>query len=431
LTSDQPTRRLSAERLREATIWRLTYLLLQGGTSLLLYALLAHVLPAHQFAAAAVAQGVLVISQAVGELGLSQAAVAILPGQLAADPDSEAELLGGCAAAFALAALPAVALALLAALAVPSSARLAVALMAPAAAAIVVVSGADGLLRSVGEFRRPALLVTVSGLGSYVSLATAAGGGSAAATTATMSAGTVLASLPAAAVLMNRYRAARQPRPGPIIKAAAPLALSQLFVIAGGRINTVLLAGLVSTSVAAGFESAWRLYQLSLYLAGGLATAAAPFIADAVGRRSGPEFARLVRRLLGASACAGTVLAAGVLIARRPLADVVFGHLGARVAHSLLPLLIVTPLAFAGFVATYTLATSTRDRWPILWANLAGAVVNVALIYALAPSHGLLGATSGCAAGILVTQVLLLARVAPLLRASTQLTTQTPKSGYK
>jgi O-antigen/teichoic acid export membrane protein len=407
--------RLDARRLPVATVWRFTYLAIEGGLSLLLYSLLAHVLRASAFAPVAVALGVLTVAQALGDLGLSQAAVSVLPVRLARAGESEAAVLAGAANAYFAAACVAGVVALLAALAVPAGDRLVVALVAPATAAAVIVAGADGLLRAVGEFRRPAALVSASRVGGFAGLVGATSG-SAATTMAAISAGTVLASLPAAALLLARFRASRDRRPMTFIRAAAPLGASQLFVVAGGRLNTVLLAGTVAVATAAGFESAWRLFQLAQYLAGGVTTAAAPFIADALGHRRDDEFRSLVGRLTLAAAAAGLLLAAGLLATRRPLADALFGTLGPDVARAVVPLALVTPFTFVGFVATVALAVSSRGRATILAANGFGAVVNVILVIVLGRSHGVLAGTIGASCGLLVAALVLIARLSALLR---------------
>ena len=70
---------LGPERLAEATRWRYAYLFAQGGLSLVLYLVLGIVLDEAAFSTTAVALGVVVIAQALGDFGLSQAAVVIIP----------------------------------------------------------------------------------------------------------------------------------------------------------------------------------------------------------------------------------------------------------------------------------------------------------------------------------------------------------------
>ena len=59
----------TVDRLPRATAWRFAFLVSQGGMSLLLFSVLAHVLPESEFAPTAIAQGVLVIAQAVSDFG--------------------------------------------------------------------------------------------------------------------------------------------------------------------------------------------------------------------------------------------------------------------------------------------------------------------------------------------------------------------------
>jgi O-antigen/teichoic acid export membrane protein len=403
---------LDATRLRAATAWRFAYLLAQGGLSLTLFAVLAHVLPTRAFAATAIAQGVLVIAQAIGDFGLSQAAVTALPARIAAEPEREGELLRGAASSYAVAAAAAFAVTLLAALVVPASARLPIVLIAPAGAVTVLVSGADGLLRARGQFRLPPVLVTVSRLGAFAGVGTALVDRSAAAACAGITAGTVIASLPAASVLYRAYRASDRGRARELRRAAIPLGFAELCTIASGRLDTVVLSAISGALVGAGFEATWRVYQLAQYVVGGLATAAAPFIADAYGSGRPDRALALIRRVGLVVFAAGVVLGAGLLLAGGPVSRILFGHLGAAVAAALPPFAVLTPLSFLGFFSLVVLATSPAERWWILPATAVGAAVNLALVLAIAPGHGLSGGTLACAIGLGVGSFILLARLA-------------------
>jgi hypothetical protein len=82
-----------------AAAWRLTFLAIQGGGSVILFSALGHALDRGAFAATAVAQGVIVLAQAIGDFGLSQAAVSVLPTWIASRPEIEEDLLAGAALA--------------------------------------------------------------------------------------------------------------------------------------------------------------------------------------------------------------------------------------------------------------------------------------------------------------------------------------------
>jgi O-antigen/teichoic acid export membrane protein/cyclophilin family peptidyl-prolyl cis-trans isomerase/glycosyltransferase involved in cell wall biosynthesis len=404
-------------RLPSATAWRFVYLLAQGGLSLTLFVVLAHVLPAHAFAATAVAQGALVIAQAVGDFGLSQAAVTALPARMAADPERTRELLRGAAMSYATAAVGALVVTMLAALVVPAAARPAILLIAPAGAATVLVSGADGVLRAQGEFKRPPLLVTMSRLGAFAGVVAAVATGSAAATCAAISAGTVIASLPAVMVLYHCYRAGDRGRAADLRRAAIPLGAAELCMIATGRLDTILLSAIAGTLAGATFEATWRIFQLTQYVVGGLVTAAAPFVANAYGAGRHDDALALIRRVGLVVMVAGCALGAGLLVAAGPISSGLFGaRFGPLVAHALRPFAIVTPLAFAGFFSMVVLAASPADRWWILPANALGAVVNVVLVLVLAPSRGVGGATLAASIGLGTAALCLVARLAVFVR---------------
>jgi O-antigen/teichoic acid export membrane protein len=342
--------RFHAARLPAATAWRFAYLIAQGGLSLALFAILAHVLPTHAFAATAVAQGALVIAQAVGDFGLSQAAVTALPTRIRERPSRQGELLRGASSSYAVAAVMALAATLLAVLVVPAAARLPVALIAPAGAVTVLVSGADGILRAQGEFRRPPILVTISRLGGFAGVAAAVVDRTAIATCAAIAAGTVVASMPAAMVLYRTFRASDRGRSRDLRRAAIPLGLAELCMIASGRLDTILLSAIAGALAGAGFESTWRAYQLAQYVVGGLASAAAPFIADAWGAGRSDQALMLIRRVGLVVLAAGIALGMGLLLLGGPASRILFGGLGPAVARALPPLAVVTPLSFIGFL---------------------------------------------------------------------------------
>jgi O-antigen/teichoic acid export membrane protein len=398
--------RLATEDAREAIIWRAGYLIVQGGLSVLLFAVLAQTLGARPFAAAAVAQGVIVLAQSVGDLGFSQGAVTVLPARLALEGDAGLGrvLAGAALGSFAAAALGFV-LCLGAAFIVPGAARLPVLLMAPAAAVTVLVSGADGLLRAQGQFRRPVLLVTASRVAAFAGVAGAVATGSAAVTSATIAGGTILGSVPAALVVAGYLGEGAVTEARWFLRSAAPLALAQLTFVAGGRINTLILSAVGGVREGAVFEAAWRLFSLGQYAAGALATGVAPFLADALGAKRWGDVRRMIR-IVGAVSLGGAlVTAVGLFALRRQLGELFAGSLGDAVSGALLPLAIVTPFAFVGFFVLTVLAASDRYRRWILPSYAAGALVNITCVAVLASSDGASGATAAASAGIVVTSI--------------------------
>lgn len=402
--------------MTHAAVWRLLFLAVQGGGSVVLFAALGHALDRPVFAATAVAQGVIVLAQALGDFGLSQAAVTVLPTRIAARPDREADLLSGAATAYFGAAVLGFALTLLALPLVPSAARGPVAVSAPAAAASVIVAGADGILRARGEFRRPLVLMAWSeGLG-FAGLPVAVATHSAVWTCAAISAGMAVGALPALLTLARVRRRGRNDTLWPFARASAPLGLSQVFIVIGGRADTLLAGGLVGLIAAGTFEGTWRVYQLSQYVAGGIASAAAPFVADALGAGHLDTGLRLLRSLCTRLLAIGIAGSAVLYLARDPISHVLTGSLSGPVARSLGPLVLLCPLAAVGLAAFFTLAGRDGQRRFVLAANALGAVVNLAVATALSHSMGTRGVVIGCAIGLAVTNVLLLARLATVVR---------------
>jgi O-antigen/teichoic acid export membrane protein len=407
---------LGEGRLLHATTWRFGYLLSQAGLNLLLFICLAQVLPTDAFAAAALAQAVLVIASAVADFGLSQATVTALPARLAADPDGAPLLLAGAARVFFGAAGATLVLTALVTLVVPESAQLPTLLIGPAASASVIVSGADGLLRAQGAFRRPVVLVTLSRVGAFLALPAAALSGSAALASAGLSAGTVAMTIPAARVLLAAHRAAPDGSSSALLRAAAPLGGAQVFILGSGRANVVILSTLISVRAAAAFEGAWRLFQLGQYVAGGLATAAAPFIGHAVGVSDRRRLRTMLRRLMGLVALAGALYGAALAVIGPALSRLLLGGIGREVGDILLPFALVSPLAFVGFLALTTLATSDPDRRYVLIGYAAGSALGVPLVVILGQAQGLQGAVAGCAVGLALAQVILILRFLRFLR---------------
>ena len=200
------------------------------------------------------------------------------------------------------------------------------------------------------------------------------------------------------------------------VRAAVPLGLSQMFVAIGTRFDTIL-AGAISGLIAAGtFEGTWRIYQLSQYAVGAIATASAPFLSDAFARAPHHEVVHLARRLGITLLGLGAGIAAVLYLFRHLIARVLAGSLAAPVAHTLPVAVILSPLAALGLLAYYALAGRTGTRRFVLFANAAGALVNIAAVAVLAPSHGARGVMEGCVIGLACSNLLLLGRFALLMR---------------
>jgi Na+-driven multidrug efflux pump len=176
------------------------------------------------------------------------------------------------------------------------------------------------------------------------------------------------------------------------------------------------MAGLVSGLVAgATFEGCWRIYQLSQYVAGGVASAAAPFIADALGAGRPADALKILRTLSLRLLAIGVAGGATIYFARTPIAELLAGTLGPEVARALPALAIVSPLQAVSLAAYYALIGQDGQRRLVLGAIVAGAVVNVALAAPLGSELGGRGIVIGCACGQAATALLLLATAMPFI----------------
>jgi O-antigen/teichoic acid export membrane protein len=218
-------------------------------------------------------------------------------------------------------------------------------------------------------------------------------------------------SLPAVRVLTRAHAGSPHGDSRELLHAAVPLGCAQLFVVAAGRLDTVLLGAMAGVTVGGGFEGAWRVYQLSQYIVGGLASAAAPFVSNAIGSARRGEALAIVRRIGMLVLLAGLACGAVTLLFAGTICRILFGDsLGPAVAHALAPLALITPVTFVALFATVLLAISPSTRWWILPANALGAIVNVVLILTIASNGELRRATLACAIGLAVTSCVLLVR---------------------
>jgi O-antigen/teichoic acid export membrane protein len=261
-------------------------------------------------------------------------------------------------------------------------------------------------------------LVAASELGGFVAVPVAAATGSAIWACAAMSVGTLVGAAGSLVVLLRFRRAGTGAKPAfaSFVRASVPLGLSQVFIALGTRADT-LLAGAVSGLLAAStFEGSWRTYQLGQYAAGAVATASAPFVADALGAGRHAEAVRLLRRLIGGLFLIGIAVSAVLYIARNPIARVLTGTLAGPVSGVLPVVAVVSPVAAIGLVAFYTLISQEGQRRFVLTASAVGAAVNIVLAGALARGLGARGVMIGCTCGLVVTNVMLLLRLASLVR---------------
>lgn len=394
-------------RTGQLLVWRLLYLVLQGGSSLALVALTLRWAPADAASAFLVAQGTVVAVQTIADLGVSQGAAT----WLARARDEQPEIADELTASFMTAASYTAGAAVVASAASAllfigdSDLMLTMVLCAPLAGLAVVVAALDGTLRAQNEIRTPVVIAAVSRLGMLVG----AGVGALVAETAAeiavaCSAVTLAATLPglvrlwrgrAGAEVWRRHRRT-------VVAACLPIAGSQTAVVLSARVTTPLVASIDGKIAASAFEVAWRLYQLVQYGLGGAMTAYFPRIA----REQARGETTTLRLALLISIVGGSLCGAVIYLAAPYAGDLVSGTLAQPTVEALELLAFATPFGVMALPAGAALAASGRaGNRALLWISAAGAVVNLAFSATIAHT-GLSAAAGPAAAAVLAGSLL-------------------------
>lgn len=384
-------------RLSTAVASRVGYLMIQGGSSLAVFALFARALPPEQLDLAAIGLAVYVTVQAVSDLGLSQLTVTEIPRAEAESAGSAAPMSAAAATLYRRLALAALGGVLVAVAVVPTDARWTVALAAPATAASLLVTGAESLARARGDVRAP-LGFVIAGRGVFFLLApllwirqdaTFAIG--------LFSVGAVLGALPA-------WRALSSP-PGPVghrralLHATLLVGASSALIAVGTRGTVVVLAHAAERGETAGFEAAWRLFQLFVYGAGAVATATAPYAARALGTSGVEWHGRTVVRGAALLGAAGVALGTALYIGASPMSRVLVGRPDDAVADALRILALALPLTYIAYYLQMTATLPLRRFRALLIAGVALCATTLLLTAFLAASEGAAGAAIAVLAG--------------------------------
>lgn len=386
-------------RTTALVVWRMLYLVIQGGSSVAVVALVSATSSATAASAILVAQGTVVAVQTIADLGLSQAATTWLADARERDRASGTELTAALLAGAlrtALLATVAVAISALFLLGEPGVPE-ALVLSAPLAGCALVIAALDGTMRAAGDIRTPVKLA-ISSRGGLV-LGTAIGvalSDDPAVIALACSLTTLLFTAPAL-VLIWRGRGRRDQwlrHRRSVLAACLPIGASQLAIVLTARITTPIAAGVTTVIVAGAFEVAWRLFQVSQYVLGGPLTALAPRIASEQARG---ERGTLVRSL-GVAAVLGTLAIPVTYVAAPFVSDLLAGELADPTTEALRILAIAIPFNLMLLPAMFALAArGSRHRWALAATAGLGAVTNVALTVAI-PATGFnvaVGPTAG------------------------------------
>jgi O-antigen/teichoic acid export membrane protein len=394
------TAKLEQGRLPHAVASRLGYLLIQGSTGLLSFALLARLLDSRQLGAATAALAAYVTAQVLSDFGLSQLITVEIPRALREDPLEARRLEAQAARLFFRAAAIAVALTAAVAAVVPGEAALATLAVAPAAGSTLLVTGAESSARAHGDLLAPLRYAACARTPFFVLLPLLALWPTATFAMALLSAASVIGSLPAARRLLRAATIPdRRPQRG-LLRAAAAVGVVGALIVVGSRANVLILSRIEGVTEAGRFEGAWRAFQVWVYAAGALATATTPFAAYAAAARGRMGLTALARRGLAVSVAAGLGAALVLGLFATPIAELLYGRADSHVVAAERALALALPLTFASFYLWMAVLLPLGRLRGLTLAAGAMAVVTLALTAVLSPGRG----AEGCALAVLAGQ---------------------------
>jgi O-antigen/teichoic acid export membrane protein len=245
-------------------------------------------------------------------------------------------------------------------------------------------------LRSRGGIAREGLVLTVL---RFVSLAAAAGALSRGSDLETLAFALALSSLPALALALAFLgRVDLRPRGGTdarrLMKEALPIGLVSAMTLFYLRADLFIVAAVAGASEAGFFQAAFRLFEATFVVSGGLAAGTFPMLAARFGDKG---FETLARSLLGLLALLSTPIALAFTAAPGPILTLVYGDGFGGAAQPLSLLGIALVAVFANALTTHLLVASGRSRRLVL-SIAVRLFVGVALDVLLVPRWGASGA---------------------------------------
>ncbi len=384
--------------IRTASLYRGGYLLVQGGSALLVFAVLARLLDDHELGLAAAALALSVTAQSFADLGLAQLVTVEVPRARAGGSD-HVPVAAAAARLFARLSVAATGVVAVAAPLMPGSGWAALAI-APAAGAAMVVTGAESLARSRGDVRRPLLYVACARLPFFAFVPLVAAEPTALVALLLFSLVSVAGAAPAARDLRAAARAAPPAPSGPLIRLAVQIGIASILVVLATRVNVIVLGAVGSLADAARFEAAFRAFQPMLYLVGAIGTATMPYAAARLA--GGEAVTAIVRNGLLIALAAGAVGSAVLIGGRAPISVVLMGERDAGVEDALLFLGIALPPSLvAYYLQTALLLPAGKVRAVGVGCGLMAAT-SLGGTVAFGAAHGPAAAAAALAASQLV-----------------------------
>lgn len=194
----------------------------------------------------------------------------------------------------------------------------------------------------------------------------------------------------AALKLADHWPRPSRVRLGALVRAAVPIGISGVLIIAYARLDQVIVFGYAGSGAAGLYGSVYNVVDQAHFVPVSILTSLAPVMAAAwpVDRPRLLRTARLTAELMAIASLGGLVFAA---VAATPLVRLFFGNEFLRAA----PALPVLGGAFVFICFDYlngNLLVVLGKQWAMLRISLVALVVNVAGNLALVPSVGFMGA---------------------------------------
>ncbi len=245
-------------------------------------------------------------------------------------------------------------------------------------------------LRSRGGIAREGLVLTVLRFASLAAATWALSGGADLESLAEALALSCLPALALALALLARIdlRLRGQTEAGRLMREALPLGLVSGLTLLYLRADLFIVAAVAGASEAGFFQSAFRLFEATFVVSGGLAAGTFPLLAARFGERGFDALARFVLRLL---VLLSAPIALAFALVPGPILTVFYGEGFEGAARPLSLLGIALVAVFANALTTHLLVASGRNRRLVL-SIAVRLIVGVALDVLLVPRWGASGA---------------------------------------
>jgi len=245
-------------------------------------------------------------------------------------------------------------------------------------------------LRSRGGIAREGLALTVLRFASLAAAAWALSGG---ADLETLAAALALSCLPAVALALSFLARIDLPlrggtEAGRLMKEALPLGLVSAMTLLYLRADLFIVAAFAGASEAGFFQSAFRLFEATFVVSGGLAAGTFPLLAARFGEKG---FDTLARFVLGLLALLSAPIALAFALVPGPILTVFYGEGFEGAARPLSFLGMALVAVFANALTTHLLVASGRNRRLVL-SIAVRLVVGVVLDVLFVPRWGASGA---------------------------------------